>query len=103
MRFNRFGFQSNKFNVGTGFIPTPTPTFSVSESANSTALTYTIDTNVTSGANLFYTFNGNVTNSDIVQGNVGTIALDVNGNATVILDAGTDFTDTANIRQGAFE
>jgi len=101
MRYNRFGFFGNKHNTGSQeqFFPEVT----VNESTNASALVYTIDTNLPSTTALFYTFTGNVTNSDIQQGNVGTISLDVSGNSTVTLDAGTTFTDTSNIRQGAFE
>ena len=83
MRYNRFGFFSNKHNTGS---QEPFELIvNVSESANDTAVTYTIDTNVPNSIDLVYTLSGNAISSDFTDNAIeGNISLDASGNATFV-------------------
>ncbi len=79
----RLGFLRNQFNHVHG-TQVPAPTFSISESANDTAVAYTIDTNKPN-QNLFYSSGGNATANDFSDNTLtGNISLDANGNATLV-------------------
>jgi hypothetical protein len=90
MRYNRFGFFSNKHN--TGNLERFTPVINVNESSNSTSLEYTIDTNLTDQGVLYYEYTGNVTGTPFTEPLSGNVNLDVNGNATI-----TTTLNTSNI------
>lgn len=113
MRYNRFGFQSNKHNVGT-MTPTEPAVINISHtlSGNSTAIAYdyefagntepridysnvtvNIDTNV-ANATLFYTISGNVSTSDFigVSSLTGNVVCDSSGNANIQLPIDTTTT-----------
>ena len=81
MRYNRFGFFSNKHN--TGSLERFTPVIDVTESSNSTSLEYTIDTNLPDQTVLYYEYTGNVTGTPFTEPLSGNVTLDVNGNATI--------------------
>ena len=83
-RYSRWGFFKNKTSVGTGSVVGPF-TFSVSESSNTTAIVYSIDTNITNEPNLYYNITGtNISSNDFSDNQLsGNVTLDSNGNATI--------------------
>jgi len=83
MRYNRFGFQSNKHNSGSA-VPFPSPNLSVSQTTNSTAVTYTITSDITYLSNLAYSITGTAVGSDFIDGATsGNIAL-TSGNGVLV-------------------
>jgi len=104
MRYNRFGFQSNKFNVGdlTPFNPS---NISITETTNSTAVTYSITSDITHLSNLAYTMSGDAVATDFSDSAIsGNIALS-SGNGTlvkeIVLGNGTDPNFTVQLRASA--
>jgi hypothetical protein len=93
MRYNRFGFFSNKHN--TGSMEPYELNVNVTESANDTAVTYTIDTNISNSIDLVYTLSGNAVASDFTDNAIeGNISLDSSGNATFIKQVSVTNLDT---------
>jgi hypothetical protein len=83
-RYSRWGFFKNKHSAGTGEL-TPTATYSISESSNTTATVFTISTNITSEPTIPYTITGtNLLSNDFDDNSLnGNITLNANGNATI--------------------
>lgn len=104
MRYNRFGFQSNKYNTGNA-TPFPNPNINITESTNSTTVTYTITSDITHLSNLAYTLSGNAVASDFSDNAIsGNIAL-TDGNATlqkqIVIDNMTDPSFAVQLRDSA--
>lgn len=83
MRYNRLGFQSNKHNTGSG-APFPSSNITITETNNTTAVTYTIVSDITHLSNLAYSITGTAVGSDFLDGATsGNIALS-SGNGTLV-------------------
>lgn len=79
----RIGFFKNR-NKYVKAVQVPTATFSISESANETSATYTIDSNKPN-ITLYYSTGGSATPNDFTDNSLtGNIALDANGNASLV-------------------
>jgi len=79
----RIGYFRNKNNYVEA--PTiPSPIFNITESANATAVTYTIDTNK-ANATLYFATGAGATANDFTDNTLtGNITLDANGNASLV-------------------
>ena len=104
MRYNRFGFQSNKYNTGNA-TPFPNPNINITESTNSTTVTYTITSDITHLTNLAYTLSGNAVASDFSDSAItGNISL-TGGNATlqkqIVVGNATDPSFAVQLRDSA--
>lgn len=104
MRYNRFGFMSNKHNTGNA-TPFPSPNINITESTNSTTVTYTITSDITHLSNLAYTMSGDAVASDFSDNAIsGNIEL-TDGNATlqkqIVIGNSTDPTFAVQLRDSA--
>jgi len=108
MRYNRFGFQSNKYNVGST-VPGILPTFNVSYSLDNTYdnqadfdatnVTITVTTDPAITYNAFYRIeskSGNVVTSDFTDNALTGNLNIVNGNATITKQLSQSLTSDGN-------
>ena len=81
---NRFGFFLDQ-NRLSGVPNAPTIVSITGEAVNANTMVFTINSNLTTQANIKYTFEG-LNSADIVEDNTGYAILDNNGNATVTIN-----------------
>lgn len=99
--FSRFTRYRNP-NAGTPVTSTPEPTFSVTTIINSSTVTYNINTNLTQEQTLYYTLVGAESDDFSSGGNVGSVAVNSFGSATVTRNCNV-YNDIGNVTTFQFQ